>query len=890
MNITLHLKYTSNWGEKVYVCYADDANSFEEKGSFPLTYIDDVTWSISFIREHNTPSFSYYYFIVNEDGTHKYSAIKQDISYNVKNNNIVAFDHWCGANELFSTSFTTPFMHTFLISNNKNASALLKDASHYFTVKAPQLKLHETVCIVGNDDKIGNWDTAKLKLLKRVDNNYVVGIHFPFEEEKIVYKYCIFNTKTKTFVDFEKGENRVLLYKRQKKELIYINDVIINFEINNWKGAGVAIPVFSLKSSSSFGVGEFTDIKLLANWSKKVGIKMIQLLPINDTIITKTNCDSYPYSANSSFALHPMYINLNEVGKLPKDNKVGLLYARKQRKLNGESVLNYEAVIKYKLAYLKEVFLQDTTFLQSEKFELFFAQNKNWLVPYAAYCYLRDKNKNVDFSTWGKYATITTKQLEKLTDSFQKQYIEISFWYFVQYHLHTQLKNTVDFVHKLGIIIKGDIPIGIGRTSCDAWLYPHLFNMNMQAGAPPDDFAVKGQNWGFPTYNWEAMQKDSFKWWKDRFEKMSDYFDAFRIDHILGFFRIWSIPITAIEGIMGHFVPAIPVFHTELQDAGIHLDYKRLCNPYITENYLEYNFDASQIEKVKETFFNKNEFIFTLKEDFNTQKKVADFFAEQNVFDDNYKIKLFDCLSNVILFEEENSNGKAFHFNIAMEKTFSFSELNRNEQGALKKLFVNYFYERQNDFWKIEANKKLPSIKHSTNMLVCGEDLGMVPNCVPGVMEELSMLSLEVQRMPKSSGASFVNLHHVPYLSVATPSTHDMSTIRAWWEEDRNVTQNFYNNSLGNYGEAPQFCEPWVVKQIINQHLTSPSMLSVFQLQDLMGIQSSTRRENPLDDRINEPSNPNHYWCYRMHIKLEDLIKQKDFNETLGSMIKESGR
>jgi 4-alpha-glucanotransferase len=886
MNLSLNLKFHSVWGQRLFVCgnLLEMGNNNEEN-ALPLQYENELFWSTNFeATVENDFTITYYYFIINQDGTKMYSAITHYVQ--VGKNDIKTFDEWCGKHHAFTTFFTQPFTSIFNKQKNNPPS---KQASHLFKVKATQLGDHESFCIVGNVEKLGAWTTEKPKLLKYTNGFYEVAIQLPISDEKIIYKYGVYNTKLKQFIKFEEGDNRFIICTRKKQEQIIIQDSVVNLPVKNWKGSGVAIPVFSLKTKTSFGVGEFTDIKALATWCHKVGLKLIQLLPINDTIVNKTNTDSYPYAANSSFALHPLYINVKEVGSLPKDHKVEKTYARKQRKLNNEEIFNYEQVIKYKLAYLKELFTIDHSTLTSDTFNEFFAANEHWLKPFAAYSYLRDKYKTTDFSQWGKYASMDEIQLKKFTQPTQKHYAEISFWYFVQYHLHLQLKAAVDYAHQLGIALKGDIPIGIGRTSCDAWQHPELFNMDKQAGAPPDDFAVKGQNWSFPTYNWQAMQANGFKWWKQRFGKMSDYFDAFRIDHILGFFRIWSIPLEAIEGIMGHFKPAIPIDRIEFAERGISFNKDRFCKPYITNDYLYQVFGANK-DIVEPFFFDKNiNGTYDLKEIFATQKRIETFFAEQNEFDAVIKFQLFDCCANVLLFEDDEQPESKFHINIAMEKTYSFGQLNWQEQQQLKALSINYFYERQDEFWRVEALKKLPSIQHTTDMLICGEDLGMVPSCVPGVMNGLSMLSLEVQRMPKATNTAFVDLNHVPYLSVATPSTHDMSTVRGWWEEDRNTTQNFYNNFLGHYGEAPQYCEPWVVKTIIAQHLYCPSMLSVFQLQDLMGM-SSFRRVNPDEERINVPSNPNHYWAYRMHIKLEDLLKEKEFNTALKELIVGSGR
>ena len=421
---------------------------------------------------------------------------------------------------------------------------------------------------------------------------------------------------------------------------------------------------------------------------------------------------------------------------------------------------------------------------------------------------------------------------------------------------------------------------------------PGLYNMCWQAGAPPDDFTAVGQNWGFPTYNWKRMQEDGFSWWKQRFEQMSNYFDAFRIDHILGFFRIWSIPANAVQGIMGRFVPCLPVHINEFGEKGIWFDYQRYCRPFITDEVLADVF-GEEAGYVKENFLLPDNFGgYELKPGFETQLHVEEYFQGKEDEPGSLALKagLFDLISNVIFFEEEGSQGTHFHFRIAMHKTLSYKHLIPHVQQKLDDLYVNYFYRRQDDFWYREAMNKLPQLKAATNMLVCGEDLGMVPHCVPEVMQQLGILSLEIQRMPKDPQKEFFIPAEAPYMSVITPSTHDMSTIRGWWEENRERTQLFYNQVMEQWGDAPLYCESWVNRAIVLQHLYSPAMWSVFQMQDILGMSETLRRENPAEERINNPANPRNYWQYRMHIFLEDLIREKDFNTELKGYVTNSGR
>jgi 4-alpha-glucanotransferase len=590
--------------------------------------------------------------------------------------------------------------------------------------------------------------------------------------------------------------------------------------------------------------------------------------------------------------LHPIYLNLQQV--TDKANKHLLdATADEQNRINKLDTLDYDAVNKLKWEIIKQLYpLQRDALFASADYQQFFDLNKHWLIPYAAFCYFRDKYKTADFNLWPSHKTYDAGEVEALLQPSSSTHNDLAIYFFVQYHLYVQLKDATQYAHDNGIIVKGDIPIGIYRYGADAWQHPELYHMDVQAGAPPDVFAVTGQNWGFPTYYWEKMREDGFAWWKQRFEEMSNYFDAFRIDHILGFFRIWSIPYHSVEGIMGHFEPAIPVYKNEFKERSIWFNYKRYCRPFISEQVMNEMFGDQQ-HYVKHTFLEYDgDDQYQLKPEFSTQRQVEDYFSWQEDNEHNLWLKkqLFNLISNVILFEAEGSQGNQFHFRFGMQETSSFKSLDAETQYQLNELYLDYFFKRQDNFWMHEAMQKLPALKRETNMLVCGEDLGLVPANVPEVMKQLGILSLEIQRMPKDPKRDFFHPADAPYLSVITPSTHDMSTLRGWWEEDRERTLRFFNNELGQWGDAPYFCDAWINKAIVVQHLYSPAMWSVFQLQDILGMDAKIRRPNPHEERINVPANPKHYWKYRMHLCLEDLIKATEFNEELGSLVKASGR
>ena len=894
MIVHFYLRYSTKFGQALLVSgNTKELGNGDISKSFLLTYLNDQLWhgSIEINSKQVTEPISYKYILQDEKGEQVPEFGDDrivDIAM-IKAGRIVLSDVWNHTGDFENVFFTSAFRGVLLKERTGKDPAQkipAKAYTHEFRVKAPLLHEDEILCISGSSAALHEWDKTNVILLTKKDNWWTTRINFSKVQFPVVYKYGVYNSRGKKFIRFEEGNNRILLNEDVVNTIVISHDGFAKVNTANWKGTGVAIPVFSLRSKKSFGTGEFTDLKLLVNWAKKTGIKMIQLLPVNDTTATYTWKDSYPYSAISAFALHPLFLNLEDLAGKEHAAVVDALASRKKQ-LNKLAEINYEEVMECKMAAIRELYrLKKESLRNDADFFTYFELNRHWLEPYAAFSYLRDKYKTADFSTWKTHGVYKEEEMCKLVAPSQKHYDEIALHYFTQYHLHLQLKEATEYAHTNSVIIKGDIPIGICRNSVDAWIEPELYHMDEQAGAPPDAFTAKGQNWGFPTYNWEAMQKDDFTWWRKRFEQMSNYFDAFRIDHILGFFRIWSIPAHAVEGIMARFVPALPVSINEIFEKSIAFERHRYTQPYITDPILLEIFGDKKKDAVKKTFFSGNK----LKENFNTQRKVEEFFAKNDTFGHSVKLGLYDIISNVIFFEVENSNGQKFHFRISMEETSSFKHLDKHSQDELRKLYIDYFYHRQDELWRKEAMKKLPGLKRNTAMLVCGEDLGMVPHCVPEVMEQLGILSLEIQRMPKKTGIEFFHPKDAPYLSVVSPSTHDMSTIRAWWEEDSFKTKRFYNLLMGHGGEPPAICEPWITKEIILQHLYSPAMWSVFQLQDLMGMSGSFCREDPMEERINNPSQSDHYWNYRMHINLEDLMKETTFNDELKGYVEASGR
>ena len=231
-----------------------------------------------------------------------------------------------------------------------------------------------------------------------------------------------------------------------------------------------------------------------------------------------------------------------------------------------------------------------------------------------------------------------------------------------------------------------------------------------------------------------------------------------------------------------------------------------------------------------------------------------------------------------------------WHPRIAARDTDAYMALDQPMKDTYNRLYDDFFYHRHNGFWKESAMKKLPELLSSTQMLACGEDLGMIPACVPDVMKDLCILSLEIQRMPKLAGETFADVGRYPYMSVCSTSTHDMNPLRAWWKEDGKLSQKFFNEVLGKCGHAPQECETWICRDIVKMHLDSPSLLAILPLQDWLSTDEELRNPDADSERINDPAEAPHYWRYRMHLTLEKLLEAVESNRRLHDMISAAGR
>ena len=790
MKLFFNMEYRSAFGERLSL------NILDEKGhttAHEMHTNDGAFWTceLDWKGEPGT-FFDYYYSVLKDKETvrHEWLVEPHRLELAAKTGSrYVVYDHWIDIPEdsyLYSSAFTDCVM-----ARERQLSTKTEyQRTVRLKVRAPQLRQNERLALVGAPHYLGGWNVDNaLPMAEHECHEWVASLDGDRLPGRFEFKFIIQRNTGEEI--WETGDNRFVELPAvgvQKGDVFVYELPQAFFPVYPWKAAGTVIPVFSLRSEGSFGVGDFGDLKMMVDWCARTQQRVLQILPINDTNQTGTWQDSYPYNAISIYALHPQYMDLRQLPQL-KDEGRRQYFEQMRQELNALPQIDYERMFQAKMDYLRELFAQEgAKTKRTAAYKRFVEANNEWLEPYAQFCVNRDKQGTA------------------------------AFWYFVQFHLDAQMRATHEYARSKRVILKGDIPIGVNRDGVDVIAEPRYFNMNGQAGAPPDAFSEDGQNWGFPTYNWDEMMKDGCQWWVRRFRKMAEYFDAYRIDHVLGFFRIWEIPMPEKSGLYGQFQPSLPMTREEVEAYGV---------PFHEELFLK----------------------------------------------------------------DHKRPVNAWHPRINAPKLPEFqSLLTEDERQRFWNLYNDYFYRRMNQFWYQEAMKKLPRLTQATRMLCCAEDLGMVPDCVPWVMNQLRILSLEIQSMPKDPAVRFGHLSRNPYRSVATISTHDMSTLRQWWDEDEARTQDYYATMLYRGDAAPHPLPGWLAKDIVSRHLTSPSMLCLISLQDWLSISERLRLPDQNAERINIPANPRHYWRYRMHLTIEQLLAADDFNEEIEDLITTSGR
>mmetsp|Transcript_17129 Transcript_17129/g.28169 ORF Transcript_17129/g.28169 Transcript_17129/m.28169 type:complete len:928 (-) Transcript_17129:924-3707(-) len=766
--------------------------------------------------------------------------------------------------------------------------------------------------VTGSLPKLGNWNpnTAVPCAVDPETGLWSADVVVSPKNVPFTYKF-ICGTENRKEMQWENDPNRTITVEAMNdflqatggasssspvSRILVATEEPFHFGRNyNFKGAGLAVAVSALRSEDSLGVGEFLDIKLVADWASKCGFQLLQILPVNDTTSYGDWRDSSPYSGISVFALHPIYINLPAIGSLSES----LLEEIKEEKKRLEKAkLEYAETYHTKMRLIRSAYAEHKAkgLLESDAaYAAFVSKHLTWLVPYAAFSVLRDQSGSSNFSKWGENATMNPEKAIKLAETLPKE--EIEAYYFAQYHLHKQLLEASEHAKACKVGLKGDLPIGVNKYSVDTWIYPENFFLNTQTGAPPDSGCFWGQNWELPTYNWEHMARDGYSWWRNRMQHMAQYFHAFRIDHIIGFFRVWSVPDTQVKGLMGLFRPAVPIRKHELENRGMR-DMDRLLRPWIRRQHVQESFGGKANEIINRFFNGRSGDLLEFKPEYNTERKIeAALAVPQNAPDhqkkESSKTKetLYSMLDSVILIKDPQ-DGNAFHPRMRISDSRSFNELPNEWKGALNDLLNDYIWKRQDNLWNQQAHRLLPMMKNTSDMMACAEDLGMVPNCLPKTLADLNILGLRIQRFP-TGAEEFAWPGHYPANTVCSTSTHDTPPLRAWWEQLDGGKRNRFFGMLGGQGGAPGFFEPWMAEKCIAQHLESPSIWAVFPIQDIFSMRGDLRRSgHPSDEQVNFPELGENEanWRYRMHMNLDDLVRNQASIKHLAGVISSKGR
>ena len=888
MKIFFNIQYATTFGEILRLNVVGKGKDIEKV--YSMNTYDGKSWHCEITAENGMSQMEYYYSVENGDSEvrHEWTTVSHRLELNAKRAmTYFVNDRW---NDIPYDSYLYSSAFTDCVNRRHREPAKGSDYNQTLRliVRAPQLRSGSRLALVGEDKALGRWNPDDaISMVEHNYNEWVADINVKeMKKEETEFKFIAFNEKGG--VDWETGMNRQL-----HAPTINDGEVVVTeldqafFELCDEKLAGTLIPVFSLRSKGSFGVGDFGDLKMMIDWVAETNQRVLQVLPINDTTSTHTWTDSYPYSAISIFALHPQFADFRQLPEI-KDKKKAHEMEALRKELNELKQIDYERVNNTKTDYLRIIFKQEgEAVMKGEDFKMFVKENEHWLVPYAQYCHLRDSFGNVDFSSWKGHEQWHEADRKKLTDPKSKEYADVAFYYYVQFVLDRQMRAAHEYAMARGVILKGDIPIGVNRNGCDVWHEPQYFNLNSQAGAPPDAFSINGQNWGFPTYNWQRMIDDGCEWWIRRFQNMAKYFDAYRIDHVLGFFRIWAIPTTCVHGLLGQFAPSLGMTREEIEGYGLHFQEELFTTPFIARWVVDRVFGIHADEVVEKYLDHKHDDIFALKPEYDTERKIEAVFKGKDSMDDVWvRDGLYALVSDVLFVRDDNDPNK-FHPRITAQLNFMYEALYDSDKEKFNRLYNDYYYRRNNNFWYNEAMKKLPVLVQATRMLVCAEDLGMVPDCVAWVMDQLRILSLELQQMPKDPKVKFGILSRNPYRSVCTLSTHDMPTLRQWWDEDYERTQVYYSSMLYRGGAAPHPLPGWLARDIIANQLTCPSMLCILSLQDWFALDEKLRLPDADAERINIPANPRHYWRYRMHINIEDLIADKEYNDAIKELVKQ---
>jgi 4-alpha-glucanotransferase len=582
------------------------------------------------------------------------------------------------------------------------------------------------------------------------------------------------------------------------------------------KIAGLVVPLIALRRNKTAACGVFSDLVHLARVARQWGLSLIQLLPLNDT-----GNGTSPYAALSAFALNPIYISLSEtpdtmaaLGLPLGENAANALIRADSainRKFGGEPRVPYEATLRAKLDALRQVWNASREICAPLAEAL--AAEQGWAKPYASFVALKEAFRGAPWWDWPEWREITSAQIDALW--YNPEFAEEArFRLWLQVLAREQLQRAAQAVRAMGIDIMGDIPILLAKDSADVWFQRDIFILNRQAGAPPDMYSPRGQNWGFPLYDWEALRAQGYAFWRQRLGYADNFYTAYRIDHVLGFFRIWAIDEFENDAYLGVFEPSVRMSRAELSALGFSDERIRwLSKPHVPEWKIQSAEKqcleafaagadrkmafARGLEDVRRACFVriKDEPLFLFSPEIRGTSDISVLFsalrrnfpeADRSLAD--YARSMGDWWIDRVLYEAAPD---AYVFQWSYRDTTSWKSLSPQEQAALEAKAAA-LAAASLDVWERRGRELLSMLESASDMQPFAEDLGAVPPCVPKVLRELNIPGLKVLRWERrwdESGQPYIPFGMYEPLSVACTSVHDSTNMRQWWEEEADRRQ-----------------------------------------------------------------------------------------------------
>jgi 4-alpha-glucanotransferase len=640
---------------------------------------------------------------------------------------------------------------------------------------------------------------------------------------------------------------------------------------------GVLVPVGSLRSAKSSGVGEFADLPLLADWCLEAGLDVIQILPVNDT-----GGETSPYSATSAFALHPLYLRVDDVPEVgsvrSEDAGIDAELRAMREEIDASPRIRFADVLEQKLDILERVHRARREEIAADAGLARWIEDNPWVREFAVYRCIKDRQGKRSWVDWNDLRNPSFADIEALWHEPSLQ-DELTFHCWVQYNAESQLRAAAAAVSERGVYLKGDLPILMAEDSADVWAHREIFKPELRAGAPPDMFSHLGQNWGLPIYDWDVLASNDYDWWRRRLDQADGFYHAFRIDHVLGFFRIWAVPAEDEAGTMGYFHPSYLLTSEHLAESGFDESRVRwLAEPHIPGKRLRDTLGehaAQVIECCLEAL--EDEELYVFAEGFRERDLLALDLPEEP------KESLRGWYHDRALIRVSSDRyAPAWK----MRDASSYLSLDGEEKQRLDEL-VAHATRISEEMWEEQGRRILSLVNGSAAMLPCAEDLGVVPESVPRVLSDLGILGLRIPRWTRrwdEPGQPYIPLKRYPYLTVCAPSVHDTSTLREWWEREDGVDE--FWSALGLEGERPTELTPELAGTVISRILDTNSAICMFQIQDFFALSEDLRSADPADERVNIPGTKTEFnWSYRLPVDIESLIDETSLNTRIRDLV-----